>query len=529
MLNKLRLFVQEHPIKSSLLAGLFFGISFPPFPFPFQLFMPLAIAIWLRVIEQASDIRTALVRLFYGMVLANTVVSYWLSLATVAGGIAAVLAKAVVMTLMLLPFVWFHRKMESGKIAWFTALISSWVFAEGIDLYWDLSYPWLWAGNAWANLPILYQYISVTGVHGLSAWVVFLALLVHCSLFCLEEKSSPLRWPHLVVLMLPLMVSIGMYAARASLKSESTLKALLVQPNHDTYAEYSGFSSYNELVENLIEQTNEAIHPGIDRIYWPENALDPYIMNRAENVYQTMVQEAVDRWQIPLITGTTYREYYDATDSLNLPKVVRNRDSNYPLRLFNAAVEFRPNEAVKVYKKMRLVPLVEKLPFEEWLVQTHLFGINWEELSLFGKGKELTLFGPEMLNAPALICYDSAYPELGIHAVQQGAEYLAIITNDGWWGKSSGHIQHFVLSKLRAVESGRHILRAANNGISAVIDPRGVSHQETEFWTKTTISAEIPLLSHQTFFAKFGYWFVYLCFGLTALFLVRTSLFNIHA
>jgi len=520
-------FIGDKPTLASISAGVLFGISFPPFPFPFQLFALLAIAIWVEIIRNSRSARNALTLLFYGLLPANLVISYWLMMATVGGGIAAVVAKAVVMALMLLPFIVLIRaKSYTASTLQLLGLAAAWVFAEGIDLYWDLSYPWLWIGNAWAELPAFYQYISLTGILGLSAWVAFCALVLHKWLFMETERGSEelANWNNyasIAIIFLPLIGSIAYFnlvkeVEIEAVAEESKISTLLVQPNHDSYAEYGGFKSYAEALEALITLTDSAITEQTEIIYWPENALDPFIMNRQQNRYQLKVQTAVNSWGIPLITGTTFREYYDVEKD-SVPLVVRNRDSQNPVKLFNSAVAFKPEQKEPIiYKKMRLVPLVEKLPFEEFLVSTNFLGFDWEEWSLFGQGDSLEVYnlieGKNAL-APALICYDSAYPELGFLAADQAFNYLAVITNDGWWGNSSGHIQHLALSRLRAVESGKWLVRAANNGISGVISPRGILSHETQYWTKTTISTTIPLVQGNTFFHRFGNWFFYLCCG----------------
>ncbi|MDV7394933.1 nitrilase-related carbon-nitrogen hydrolase, partial [Arthrospira platensis SPKY1] len=87
----------------------------------------------------------------------------------------------------------------------------------------------------------------------------------------------------------------------------------------------------------------------------------------------------------------------------------------------------------------------------------------------------------------------------------------AVITNDGWWGHSSGHVQHFVLSKLRAVETQRWLVRAANNGISGTISPRGEVFDQTAYWTEASVVAPIRITQRLTLFSRAPYWFVGLC------------------
>lgn len=499
--EKVQFWVEHHPVYASILAGFLFGFSFPPLPFPFPLLIWLAVGIWMEVARQARSLRQAISHVFYGLLFANLIVSYWLMMATVGGGIAAIVAKAVVMSLMLTPFLWLCRVLKTEHSLWYFLLPLAWIFAEGIDFFWDLSYPWLLLGNAWADQAWSYQYIRYTSVLGLSAWVSLGGIITHRWLFVRPSpniKMVPLPMV-LGIWALPLLASISVYVIQKNSPHEAQewVDILIIQPNHDSYATYNGYESYQQSLEDLLNQTEEALDAETDVVYWPENALDPYIVNIGKNTYEQQVQEAVDAWGIPLITGVTIREYYNpAKDSL--PAIVRDRASERPWKVFNAAAGFYPQQEKQIYKKMRLVPLVEKLPFGPFLVRTGLFGVDWESWTLFGRGEELTQFPVHMnpkgrTKAPALICYDSAYPELFWEQANPEAGFFAIITNDGWWGNSSGHVQHFVLSKLRAVESGKYIARAANNGISGIITPWGNVLQETQYWTKASIRARIPV------------------------------------
>lgn len=517
--QKAKLWIAQQPIKASLVAGIAFGCSFPPFPFPFPLLILVALTIWLNVIKQATSLQQAITHLFYGLLPANLIVSYWLMMATLGGGIAAIIAKACVMALALIPFSIFVRRWPENHPLWMPSLITAWVFAEGIDFYWDLSYPWLLLGNAWANQPWAYQYVSYTGVLGLSAWLVWTSLAFRNYIFHVGEKRTNKRFVFLLSLLLPLLLSTSLWVYRSQFSpiedQNDQIRVLLIQPNHDSYAPYNGYTNYQESLDALIDLTEEHLESNPDVIYWPENALDPFITNQGANIYERQVQRAVNRWNTPLISGLTYREYYQpAIDSL--PPIVRERESGRPWQVFNAAAGFFPYQPKQVYKKMRLVPLVEKLPFEKQLVATNLLGINWEEWTLFGRGKQLNHYKLATQNndttlAPALICYDSVYPELITSDFSRQAGFLAVITNDGWWGRSSGHIQHFALSRLRAVESGKYLVRAANNGISGIITPWGQAQQATEYWTKTAVSAEVPIINTQSFFSRWGTWFFYLC------------------
>ena len=115
------------------------------------------------------------------------------------------------------------------------------------------------------------------------------------------------------------------------------------------------------------------------------------------------------------------------------------------------------------------------------------------------------------------ICYESAYGEHFGKFVKNGAQLMSVITNDGWWGNTPGHQQHFMMSKMRAVETRRTILRSANTGISAIIDERGDAHQQTKYDTRLALRDNVVPNDAITFYVKHGDYLARLCVALTAL------------
>ena len=102
------------------------------------------------------------------------------------------------------------------------------------------------------------------------------------------------------------------------------------------------------------------------------------------------------------------------------------------------------------------------------------------------------------------ICYESVYPEHCAEYVRKGAEVLAVITNDAWWGNTPGYRQHLSYASLRAIETRRYIARSANTGISAFINSRGDIMSETEWWETSYLVSDIRLRNDQTFFVRYG-------------------------
>src|SRR5699024_4690609 len=147
---------------------------------------------------------------------------------------------------------------------------------------------------------------------------------------------------------------------------------------------------------------------------------------------------------------------------------------NRPYLPFNSALNFSSDQSVQVYRKRHLVPVVERIPYVRFLNAIDVGGwVDWNQIQGYGRGQGANPLDIGETTVPALICYDSVYPGWARKFTQQGSGYLTIITNDGWWGNTSGHAQHFAYARLRAIALGRWVVRSANNGISGIIAPDG--------------------------------------------------------
>jgi apolipoprotein N-acyltransferase len=137
--------------------------------------------------------------------------------------------------------------------------------------------------------------------------------------------------------------------------------------------------------------------------------------------------------------------------------------------------------------------------------------VDWGSLNSYGLGREATVFEIDDSKTPALICYDSVFPGWVQQFTENGSDFLTIITNDGWWGDSNGHVQHFAYARLRAIEQRRWIARSANNGISGIISPDGKIQLKTDYWTEEAFSFKIFTSDRLTFYGRYGDWLPILC------------------
>ncbi|WP_372637717.1 apolipoprotein N-acyltransferase [Fodinibius sp.] len=489
----------------TLAAGLLLGLSYPPFPLPFLVF-PAFLCIF-RIIDLSSSAREAAYWTYPGFLLWNLIATYWLMLATLAGGMAAILANAAVMTL---PVIAQYHCQRSDLSPWLTALLQAacWITFEYLHHHWDLAWPWLTAANAWANVPQLIQYISLTGFWGVSLWVLFTAGLAYQAINHTSRRTLiPLGTLFLAFPLLSLaMLWMG---PSADPETEAIHEVVVVQPNFDSYERFGGFATAGRATDHLLLLSDSLRTQDTDLVAWPENAVQSDISNldhfgeEPGNTKRLLSQKARD-WDATLLTGSTYFEFYKPDEA---PALSYHDSQNRPYLPFNAALHFQPDQSIQVYRKHNLVPIVERIPFVHFLNKVDVFGwVNWSRIQGYGKGREANQFTVKNTKTPALICYDSVYPSWIRTFVQQGAGYLTIITNDGWWGNTSGHAQHFAYARLRAIEFDRWIVRSANNGISGIIDSEGFAKVKTMYGETTAFRYDVPVLTSRTLYARFGDW-----------------------
>lgn len=489
----------NNPWYLTITAAIFLSLAFPPINLAI-LQIPAFILLF-RVALISKSSRQMILYAYPCFVLWNLFTTYWLMMADLTAGVAAILANAV---LMLIP-LWLARKMFLSKLnpilASFLAA-AFWVSYEFLHHNWDLAWPWLTLGNAWSNLTGAIQYISVTGVWGISFWVVFTAALTYQYI---QTKSKYLLKSSLLIFLVFPVFSVLAMIVSVSPEGEP-VEVVIVQPNSDSYTDYGGMDSLDELLSKLLRLTGDAVSNDTDVVIWPENAVDSSLT--LNNGFTRRIQDSLKVWNTDLITGTGFLNYYENGKT---PVLTRGTADGRSYNVYNAAFHLQPRERTRFYEKGKLVPVVERFPFVNFFHNLdHYEWINWANLAGYGLGTEAKLFNINGAKTPALICYDSVFPGWVNQFVNNGADFITIITNDGWWGDTSGHSQHFAYARLRAMEHRKWIARSANNGISGIISPDGKVQHQTEYWTEDAFSFTIFKSDKETFYTAYGDWLAYL-------------------
>jgi apolipoprotein N-acyltransferase len=134
-----------------------------------------------------------------------------------------------------------------------------------------------------------------------------------------------------------------------------------------------------------------------------------------------------------------------------------------------------------------------------------------QEVGEFTPGEDFAVGQVDGHPLAAFICYEAIFPDLVREFAARGAQLLVNITNDGWYGRTSAPYQHFAMAKFRAVENERYLVRAANTGITAVVDAHGRVLEQTGLFERGVVVRDVPLLTGTTFYARHGDLFAWSC------------------
>ncbi|MBC7447640.1 MAG: apolipoprotein N-acyltransferase [Hymenobacteraceae bacterium] len=461
------------------------------------------------------------------LVLWNAFTTWWVSLATIWGGSAAVVLNA---GLMLLPLLAFRRtKRALGPALGYASLVVYWVAFEQIHLNWDLTWPWLTLGNGFASTPTWVQWYEYTGQLGGSAWVLTVNVLLFWALrnppisdaasaVTTKRRLVATRFaPAGLTLLLPLLWSAYLLARFE--EKGAAAEVIVVQPNVDPYNEKFpsniAFIPYETQIQRLIQLSDSLLTPQTRFVLWPETSLeqgaDEVDLPADWRIQRTRAWLARHPG-VQLITGITTLTRYDRPDA---SPTVREHNGVY-YDVFNTALHVPgPVAPLAVYHKSKLVPGVERLPYPSIFGILKVFAIDLGgTVGSYGTQPERGVFAYDASAANPkvgpVICYESIYSDFVAGYVRRGATLIGIITNDGWWANTPGHRQHLAYAALRAIETRRDVVRAANTGISAFLDQRGRITQTLGWWRRGALRGTVHLNTEQTFYVRHGDYLGYL-------------------
>lgn len=372
------------------------------------------------------------------------------------------------------------------------SIAALWVLAEWCQAQTALGMPWARLAATQYRLTPLIQSASLLGSYFVSFIMVLfnalLALFLY-SCFCSGDTASgkfrkvcPLLC---AAVLFAANLTYGLTALNTEHESSETISVAIVQGNVSSSEKWEGNNNLL-LLEHYLSMTEDVSEDGeTDLIVWTEGCL-PFYLNKYEEP-NLMIQNAAMESGAVILAGALYQD--EADD------------------VYNAIYAFYPDGTVssQPYFKRKLAPFGEYLPLENFLKS--VFPVL-DEISLLGSsltpGTDSNLFSTDFGMTGGLVCFDSLYEEPALSSVRDGAELLALLSNDTWFDNSYGIYKLLAHSVLRSVENGRYIVRGANTGISAIIDANGRITTESQPQEEEVVRGEAEIYSYRTLYSYVG-------------------------
>lgn len=394
-------------------------------------------------------------------------------------------------------FAYFLKRTSLQGISILVAAPSLWVALEYLRTYLFTGHPWALLGyTQYKNISII-QLADITGVYGISFILALFSAIVYEFIRRYRlENSFPLREGLLLLAVLLIPLSYGSIKVSSYKEPERLLSVALIQGNIEQGVKWN--KEYKEKTVDIYRTLSKKAYEeagNLDIIVWPETAV-PFYYQQAGSLTRKVRAISKDL-DAPILFGSpAYKFENKKVSYLNSAFLIAPGDDKKRI------------ETIGRYDKYHLVPFGEYVPLGKYL-----FFINKITAGIgdFVPGKGvMTLDMPEResrglhVSYGPLICYEGIFPDLVRRFVKNGANVLVNITNDAWYGISSAPYQHLSAIVFRSVENGVYMLRAANTGVSAIVDPLGRLEGETGIFEEGFLTGKIGLADKNTFYTNYG-------------------------
>lgn len=488
----------------AILSGILLIVSFPKFNLFFCAWIfliPLLYAVF------RASLKRSFVLGFVAGFISSLGIYYWVIVAILADGQSIILGiislfalsfyLAVYWGLFSLCFTWGIQRNFIIRVPFFCAAL--WVGLELIRTYFLTGFPWLLLGYSQVKWHSLIQIAEWGGVYAVSFLVVLSNMVVF--LVFVTNKQYKKIFSITLLLFFLFITGICIYGKYKIDGIENFLKEhkkhsftfSLLQGNVDQY------QKWDEKYEHDIRRTYEklisvAVQSQPDIIIWPETALPGFFEDHELRQWLNEQVRISKTYHLVGAASVKGRKYYNSVFLLN-PQA----------------------HVLGFYNKMHLVLFGEQVPFQKILGR---FIKVLNELGGFESGKGETVVPYKEYFLGTSICFEAIFSYLSRKAVKQKAGVLVNLTNDAWFLKSAAGYQHLIMNVFRAIESRRFLLRCANTGISAIIEPTGNIKAQTNLFDTTILNGTCIFLSSTTFYSRWGDYFAYLCVGFALLYIL---------
>jgi apolipoprotein N-acyltransferase len=503
-----------HLLLIGLLGGAILSLAWPVDGFPGLLFIGFMPFLFIEDYIHRDRSRFSRFSVFFyvypGFLLWNVFTTWWIWNSTDFGAILAWVLNSLFMSAVMAIYHLTRRKLMAGQ--GFLMLAFYWIAFEYFHHNWDATWPWLSLGNGFASYYKWIQWYEYTGIFGGTLWIILVNILLYIAVknyffaqLGIKRMSGPLI-AAIILIAVPIIISSAIY--RNYTEKKWPVDIVIVQPNIDPYNEQYSLPPA-EILDINLTLASQKMDSLTDFIVSPESAIQERIWERRLEQSRSLATIKKFLSTHPragyVIGASTYNEFLD--DEPVSPTARKFQDGPGYYDAFNTALYIDSQGDIEIHHKSKLTPGVEKMPFSRLMKPLENFAINLGgTVGSLGTDPERDDFVRKTDNlkiAPA-ICYESVFGEYLAEYIRNGANLIFLITNDGWWGNTPGHRQHFTFSRLRAIETRRSIARSANTGISAFINQRGDAFQMTRWWEPIAIRQTINANDKMTFYVKNG-------------------------
>jgi len=372
-----------------------------------------------------------------------------------------------------------------------------WIAMEYLLSLSNFAFPWELIGYSQYQSLALIQFADITGVYGISAFIVLVNVII-CQLILFiwhirwqaQVITQKFIW---VIFIMVMFIISGVYfygikrindIEKVSSKAPQVALSLVqgnIQQNEKWKKENRLPISLLYLQLSLNEKAALS-----DLIIWPETALPYYLMN--ENSLKAIIDNGLKKINQPILIGS--------------PSFIeKNNEKKY----YNSAyIVNEKGEILDQYDKIILLPFAEYNPIKTYLPFFKPIASTEDD---FSKGELTPIKRIQNKFKPGIqICYEIIFPASTRQLVNQDADILINITNDAWFGNTSAPYQHFSMVIYRAIETRRSVVRCANTGISAFIEPTGRIRQKSQIFQRDVLNQKMPILTENSIYVQHGDW-----------------------
>jgi apolipoprotein N-acyltransferase len=389
-----------------------------------------------------------------------------------------------------------------------------WCAMEYVQSLGEFSFAWHSLGNTQTYYLPFIQIAGITGMFGVSFWIVSINVLLFIAWTNARKFEQPL---------------ISM--AEVPKTDTAPLNVAIIQPSVETNRKWT---QRNASYYQLMKQTM-SLKPGkADLVVWPETAVSFRIKDYSKRLQ--MLKAVLKQKDAVLLGGfVDKRKTKRATgDSEGEPKSRAGKIAARGFLNVNAVFLVDPGvDEVESYEKLHLVPFGEYTPRSmPWLRSMMLDAgsglyVPGSQPKVFEVTTRLGTAPPQQIAISAVICLESTYPHMVSKFVDKGAEALVVVANDGWYDGTWQKAQHAQISVIRAVEHRIPVIRASNTGITSVIDPFGRTQASLGNKTAGIIEHKVNTKFNRTIYSSFGNWLPHCCLVISLLVLVATLYFTV--